>query len=168
MSRYLVILRLHELLLFISLTLLAVGCSETDSSPETEDEPIVKANPSVLVDETISEVASDDLVSIAESKQDDQDASPVAFEGDDRFGDLFEEVIPILEETRGLVDQHGDLPDKSRLPFTEDKQSNSAAINELLDAAIVVLADSDVTDYRQRIREANDAISLSYGNIADY
>lgn len=168
MGRYLVILRLHKLLLLISLTLLAVGCSEADSSPETEDEPIGQANPSVLVDETISEVASDDLVSIAESKQDDQDSSPVVFEGDDRFGDLFEEVIPILEETRGLVDQHGDLPDKSRLPFTEDKQSNSAAINELLDAAIVVLADSDVTDYRQRIREANDAISISYGNIADY
>ena len=41
-----------------------------------------------------------------------------------------------------------------RVPFKPDKQSNSAQINELLDQAIEILGVSDVSDYRQRIRDA--------------
>ncbi|WP_182866155.1 hypothetical protein [Stieleria mannarensis] len=85
-----------------------------------------------------------------------------------RLGDLFERVLPTLEETRELVDRHADLPDSSVIPFKLDKQSNSAQINELLDQAIVALSVSEVSDYRQRIREANEAIAQARTNIADY
>jgi hypothetical protein len=85
-----------------------------------------------------------------------------------RFGELFESVLPILDSARELVDRHASLPDNSRIPFTSDKQSNSAEINELLDQAIEVLGISEVSDYRQRIRDSNSAISTSHVNIADY
>ncbi|TWU32024.1 hypothetical protein [Novipirellula artificiosorum] len=85
-----------------------------------------------------------------------------------RFGKLFEGVLPVLDQARERVDLHASLPDHSRLPFKADKQSNSAEINELLDQAIEILGVSEVTDYRQRIRDANAAISTSYANIADY
>ncbi|PAY16417.1 hypothetical protein CKO51_27090 [Rhodopirellula sp. SM50] len=85
-----------------------------------------------------------------------------------RLGDLFERVLPTLEETRQLVDRHAELPDSSVIPFKLDKQSNSAQINELLDQAIVALSISEVSDYRRQIREANEAIAQSQTNIADY
>ena len=169
MGRKIIVLRITEMMiLFSPLLAMAVGCSEADGPPVVDEDPVSQTETTVLSDVTTGPLDSNNLVTMTESVQDTDDQEPVVFEGDARFGDLFEEVIPILEETRGLVDQHSELPDKSRLPFTEDKQTNSAAINELLDAAIVVLADSEVADYRQRIREANEAISLSYKSIADY
>ena len=157
---------------------LVVGCAEpsepvVDEASGSLDKPVADQT------EPIGKVAPDDLIVIGESAAsdvsnqkndttDDDNVDPVPFVGDERFGQLFEEVVPILEETRGLVDQHADLPDKSRLPFTEDKQSNSAAINELLDAAIVILGNSEVSDYRQKIRDANELIQGSHETIADY
>jgi hypothetical protein len=85
-----------------------------------------------------------------------------------RIGQLFESVLPTLDQARELVDRHAGLPDYSRVPFKPDKQSNSAQINELLDEAIEILGVSEVSDYRQRIRDANSAIATSHANIADY
>ncbi|MCA9139922.1 MAG: hypothetical protein KDB00_24285 [Planctomycetales bacterium] len=85
-----------------------------------------------------------------------------------RFGTLFANVLPTLEEARELVDIHADLPDSSRIPFKTDKESNSAAINELLDQAIEALSVSEVSDYRQQIRDANHAIAEAQEKIADY
>lgn len=85
-----------------------------------------------------------------------------------RIGTLFASVLPTLDETRELVDIHGELPDSSRIPFKTDKESNSAAINELLDQAIAALSVSEVSDYRQKIRDANNAIAESGEKIADY
>lgn len=84
-----------------------------------------------------------------------------------RLGQLFESVLPTLEETRELVDRHSSLPDSSRIPFRLDKQSNSIEINELLDQAIEALAVSEVSDYRQQIRQANESIHASQVSIAD-
>lgn len=147
------------------------GESEGDlTAVNPSDQGASSANDAgVSVNDPIGKVAPNDLISLNDQASDEGDADPLGtFVGDERFGELFEEVIPVLEETRDLVDQHADLPDKSRLPFTEDKQSNSAAINELLDAAIVILGNSEVSDYRQQIRDANDLIKQSHENIADY
>ncbi|MCC9602462.1 hypothetical protein LOC67_18075 [Stieleria sp. JC731] len=92
----------------------------------------------------------------------------VSQEGSQRIGKLLENVFPTLEEARTLVDQHADLPDSSSIPFRTDKQSNSAAINELLDEAIEALCISQVSDYRQQIRDATNAIANSQEKIADY
>ena len=53
------------------------------------------------------------------------------------------------------------------VPFKEDKKSNSAALNDLLDEAIIVLGISEVSDYRQQIRDAHAAIAASRSKIAD-
>ena len=151
--------------LISSVALLVLGCTPKDQqSADSGDQGVTEEG----VSEPVGKVAPGDLIAINDPVQDEPEEELAEFVGDERFGELFEEVVPILEQTRDLVDQHEDLPDKSRLPFTEDKRSNSAAINELLDAAIVILGNSEVSDYRRKIREANDAINTSYENIADY
>ncbi len=178
MSHFKTVCKISTDYLGLYVLVLVVGCAEpsepvVDEASGSLDKPVADQT------EPIGKVAPDDLIVIGESAAsdvsnqkddttDDDNVDPVPFVGDERFGQLFEEVVPILEETRGLVDQHADLPDKSRLPFTEDKQSNSAAINELLDAAIVILGNSEVSDYRQKIRDANELIQGSHEAIADY
>lgn len=85
-----------------------------------------------------------------------------------RVGKLFENVLPTLDSARELVDRHSSLPTSSIIPFKEDQQSNSAAINELLDDAIQILSDSEVSDYRQRIRDSVAAIATAREDIADF
>jgi hypothetical protein len=155
----------HLVALVIAFTM---GCSGKEDTQTDNTNSAVESPAVVVSNDPIGNVAPDDLIPINEGDSNPLDAANTPFVGDVRFGEMFDEVIPILEETRGLVDQHSDLPDRSRLPFTEDKQSNSAAINELLDAAIVVLSNSEVTDYRQQIRDANEAISVAHANISDY
>lgn len=85
-----------------------------------------------------------------------------------RVGELFENVLPTLDSARELVDRHSSLPSSSIIPFKEDQQSNSAAINELLDDAIQILSDSEVSDYRQQIRDSVAAIAKAREDIADF
>lgn len=85
-----------------------------------------------------------------------------------RIGQLFENVLPTLESSRELVDIHDDLPDSSYIPFRADKESNSAAINDLLDQAIEALSVSEVSDHRKQIRDANLAMASARKKIADY
>ncbi len=137
------------------------GCSENPfsgaSAPKdsTADEATENSEASV-------EAESLAIAAVAESESSNADRFR------QRIGDLFESVLPTLDQARELVDRHASLPDNSRVPFKPDKQSNSAEINELLDEAIVMLGVSAVSDYRQRIRDANSAISTSHQNIADY
>ncbi len=116
-------------------------------------------------DAAVDPPASPDVESsaIADAKTNSSEDRP-----HQHFGALFGSVLPVLDQARDLVDRHASLPDSSRVPFVPDKQSNSAEINELLDQAIEVLSVSEVSDYRQQIREAHAAIAASYGNIADY
>lgn len=145
-------------LMFATLLIAGSGCgrfssSSASNSEETTAESETAASESGIQPQDRSKVAYSDL-SV-------QDVSR-------RFGELFQIVLPTLDQARQLVDRHASLPDSSIVPFTSDKQSNSAQINELLDQAIEVLSLSEVSDYRQRIRDANAAIAASYANIADY
>lgn len=99
---------------------------------------------------------------------DGENEASIADRFQQRIGELFEMVLPTLDQARELVDRHASLPDSSRVPFKPDKQSNSAQINDLLDEAIVILGVSEVSDYRQRISDATTAIATSHENIADY
>ncbi|MEL7338356.1 MAG: hypothetical protein AAFN70_19365 [Planctomycetota bacterium] len=56
----------------------------------------------------------------------DNDSMPMVAIGK-RLGELFENVLPTLDQTRELVDRHSDLPDNSRIPFKLDKQANSVS-----------------------------------------
>lgn len=153
--------------LILALVFFCVGCEKNpfagtfgSNSTSTSETPADESSASSLSSDpgsssTGSETPQASLVGRTERLQ-------------QRIGQLFENVLPTLDETRELVDLHSELPDSSRIPFKTDKESNSAAINELLDEAIVVLSVSEVSDYRQRIREANEAIAASREKIADY
>jgi hypothetical protein len=148
----------HQLLTLAAMIACCAGCNEFGSAIWSDGPADVEETTAAVPVEVAVET---EPVAAAASYSSD-------FRIKQRIGELFEQVLPILDQARELVDQHASLPDKSRVPFTSDKQSNSAEINELLDQAIEVLGVSDVSDYRQRIREANAAISSSFANIADY
>ena len=112
-------------------------------------------------------VDSVDLVADESSAVAAADSSP-AERMRQRIGDLFGSVLPTLNQARELVDRHASLPDSTRVPFKPDKQSNAAELNELLDEAIELLGISEVSDYRQRIRDSNAAIATAHTNVADY
>ena len=147
---------------FVAFTFLILCCCGCGENPLNRESSPTEAS----VDES-SVIAGD-----GNSDHGSAIDTPVEVPNEDRFklrlGRLFESVLPVLDDARELVDRHAELPDRSRIPFKPDKQSNSAAINQLLDQAIDVLAISEVSDYRLQIREATAAIAESHANIADY
>ena len=146
----------------LALLCISTGCSENPlmrapiASHKSADEQ---------TDQQVSAETAEAIVAAAETEITDR---ATVDQSDQRFGHLFASVLPTLERARELVDRHDKLPDKSRLPFRADKQSNAADLNELLDRAIETLGISEVTDYRQRIREATEAIANAHAKIADY
>jgi hypothetical protein len=150
----------------LTLALIAISCcgcekfdfgSDTSSEPANGDQTAIESEVAL----TGKGEASHDLTEPAAEE------SSRAERFQQRFGELFANLLPILDETRDLVDRHASLPDSTRVPFKPDKQSNSAAINELLDEAIEVLSLSEVSDFRQQIREATSAIANGHASIAD-
>lgn len=89
-------------------------------------------------------------------------------EFEQRIGELFDDVLPTLEKTRERIDQHRDLPDRTLRPFKEDKRSNQAKINKLLDDVILILDVSGAADSRERVRELQERIKTNHRNIAEY
>ncbi|MGB0598326.1 MAG: hypothetical protein ACPGLY_16690 [Rubripirellula sp.] len=144
---------MHRFLPFALLYLCCLGCAEEPSDSDSSSGDATAAN-SAVTGEGVTNTGEASVISVVSREE--------------RLGDLFESVLPILDSARELVDQHANLPDSSRIPFTVDKQSNTAAINQLLDQAIDVLEISEVSDYRQRIRDAQSAIATSHAEIADY
>lgn len=150
---------------FISLAMIAICCCGCKENPlagigESQEADVEQA---VVESETATDNSEEETSAVVlTSEKSAQERLR------QRFGELFESVLPTLEQARELVDRHAGLPDNSRVPFVADKQSNSADINELLDEAIEILGVSEVSDYRGKIRDANTAIATSHENIADY
>ncbi|MDQ2696043.1 MAG: hypothetical protein M3Z21_11835 [Pseudomonadota bacterium] len=80
------------------------------------------------------------------------------------FARLWDGIIPRLEQTLALEDRHHRLPRDAW--FGEDRQSNQAAINELLDESIAILSLSPARQYRQRIGELEQSIRDARQEIA--
>jgi hypothetical protein len=85
-----------------------------------------------------------------------------------RIGKLFSEVYTSIDQTRKLVDQQESLPDKTLNPFGTDKRSNQSSINALLDEAIAMLDNSEVSECRDRISANQKRIQQSYNKIAEH
>ena len=58
-----------------------------------------------------------------------------------------------LDDALKLRDIHESLPDSTWLPFTEDKASNSAKINRILDRALAILINGNAGDMRRQAAE---------------
>lgn len=70
--------------------------------------------------------------------------------GDQGFSAIWEGLLPRLEETLERDERQAALPDQTWVG--EDKASNRAAVDDLLDEAAAILADSAGERFRQRIR----------------
>jgi len=81
------------------------------------------------------------------------------------FSRVWEQTLPKLEQALTLHDRHPSLPERAWLGT--DQASNQAAINELLDEVITVLAISPAQRYRERIRELQDIVRQAQTEIAE-
>jgi len=81
------------------------------------------------------------------------------------FRQVWEGTLPKLEQALTLHDRHQSLPERAWLGT--DQVSNQAAINELLDEAIAVLAISPTQRYRERIRQLENTIQQAQAEIAE-
>jgi hypothetical protein len=96
-----------------------------------------------------------------------EDARSLVGEGEaDRFGHLWDQVVPKLRETLVLQERQAELP--AHAWIGADKESNQADINELLDQAVDLLSTSEARDYRGRIRSLQASIAKANQEIADY
>ncbi|MHC4997232.1 MAG: hypothetical protein ACYTGQ_19520 [Planctomycetota bacterium] len=86
---------------------------------------------------------------------------------DSHLNEVFEGVVPKLEEALGLVDRHKTLPKRTYI-YGEDQSSNLEKINELLDEAIQTLGLSRLDDTRDQVRKLEFQIQQAHNDIADY
>jgi hypothetical protein len=84
----------------------------------------------------------------------------------DRFGQVWDGVLPTLEEALALEERHAELPKSAW--FGDDQRSNRDAINRLLDQAVAILSVSNAQHYRKRIRVLLGEITKAREDIADY
>lgn len=159
-----------SLLVATMVLLLGAGCTESlpdllgtvaEANPIAEDIPTEiqssESSPLSTIPAAIQNVAEETIAAL-----------PAVDQVQQRIGKLFQRVLPTLDKTRTLIDRHAKLPEKSRLPFRTDQQSNADQIDKLLDNAIEMLGMSEVSDYRQQIRDTNSSIRESHTTIADY
>jgi hypothetical protein len=83
---------------------------------------------------------------------------------EDRFAQLWERLLPRLDEAVALEDRRGSLPEEAWLG--PDRASNREAVDALLGEAIAILTDSPTTDYRARLRALEEAIAADRERIA--
>jgi hypothetical protein len=79
---------------------------------------------------------------------------------------VWKELVPRLDRALTLEERHDSLPDRAWL--SADKPSNQRSINELLDQTVTLLADVSVRNYREQIREREQAIRTARDEIARY
>ena len=85
---------------------------------------------------------------------------------EDHFGEVWDGVLPTLEETLALQERQAELPESSW--FGEDQASNQESIDKLLDQAVAVLSTSGVEHYRDEIEALQQEIAKARKDIAEY
>lgn len=82
----------------------------------------------------------------------------------DPFGEVWDQVLPKLDETLVLQERQDELPQSAW--FGEDQESNQEAINSLLDQAVAILSTSGVQHHRERVRALQTEIAKARQDIA--
>ncbi|WP_167752450.1 hypothetical protein [Thiorhodococcus mannitoliphagus] len=94
-----------------------------------------------------------------------QDARGLFQENED-FGQVWDSVVPTLEDTLALEERQAELPEKAW--FGQDQRSNSAEIQALLDETVNLLTVSPALKYRERIQSLQQEILAARADIATY
>jgi hypothetical protein len=84
----------------------------------------------------------------------------------DSFAAVWEGIVPNLQAILALEERHDRLPDSAWLG--DDKASNEADINRLLDESIEILVQSNAQRYREKIRELEARAREAHERIAEY
>ncbi len=95
-----------------------------------------------------------------------KDAGGMLAEPEPGFPQVWEGVLPKLQETLILEDAHEGLPDSAWIG--RDKISNQEEIDALLDDAVTILSTSPVQRFRERIRAVQVEIDSGRAAVADY
>ena len=82
------------------------------------------------------------------------------------FPQVWEGVVPKLQETLVLEERRETLPESAW--FGPDQVSSQAEIDTLLDEAVAILSTSPVQRFRERIRTIQGQIDAARAAIADY
>jgi hypothetical protein len=85
--------------------------------------------------------------------------------GTDPFGDVWEGIVPRLEQVLALEERHHELPERSWLG--DDRASNRETIQDLLDEAAAILGGSPADHPRSRIAELERGIREAREEIAE-
>lgn len=83
----------------------------------------------------------------------------------DPFGEVWDQVLPKLDETLVLQERQGELPQSAW--FGEDQESNQEDIEALLDQAVAILSTSGVQHHRERVRVLQAEIAKARQDIAN-
>lgn len=83
----------------------------------------------------------------------------------DSFAQVWDEIVPTLDQALTLTDQHASLPERSWLG--RDQSGNRQAIDELLDEVAHILTISPSKHYREQIRELNNSVLEARREIAE-
>jgi len=83
-----------------------------------------------------------------------------------RFGKVWDDVLPPLGEALDLQERQDQLPASSWLG--PDRVSNRQEIDELLDEAVEILSVSPVRGYRERIADLRSEVEAAKRDIAEY
>lgn len=101
------------------------------------------------------------------SSADEEDENANLAEKDTNFSYLWEQITPKLTEVLTLEEKQQTLPESSWF-FGETQKTNQNKINQLLDEAVGMLAQSESTDIRAQIRQLEQYILETRNTIADY
>jgi len=88
--------------------------------------------------------------------------------GEDKRRDLFKDTVDYLSDAVTAFDRHDQLSDWHWFSIGTNKEENAGNINKLLDKALEVLAISEVTDTRLKIRDAEKTIVDLQRDIDEY
>lgn len=87
-------------------------------------------------------------------------------EAQDDFSQVWQGVVPKLEQALDLSDQQAQLPENAW--FGRDQVSNQQAIDQLMDEAAALLSHAPAQRTRDRVRELEQAIRDTRSEIAQY
>ncbi|MCG6863068.1 MAG: hypothetical protein LJE70_17605 [Chromatiaceae bacterium] len=82
----------------------------------------------------------------------------------DPFGEMWNRVLPKLDETLVLQERQEELPPSAW--FGDDQASNQEAIDALLDESVSILSTSNLQHYREQIRSLQKQIAAARQEIA--
>ncbi|MGB5832661.1 MAG: hypothetical protein WBG92_11805 [Thiohalocapsa sp.] len=96
----------------------------------------------------------------------DETRATLAPEQADAFGQVWTNLVPMLEDTISLEEAQRELPETAW--FRRDKTDAEVEINQLLDESVAILSISPVQRYRDEIQVLDQRIEAAHADLDKY